>query len=268
MSFRSIFNSCILVFVIVLLCGYNAAFGQDPDSVEKAEAILNKAVATLGGERYINVKTQISRGKFSLIRDGAIISFQNFHDVIVYPDKERTEFKGGKARTVQTNTGDTGWLFDGDTDTVKEQTEQQVGNFKRGLRVSLDNLLRRHWRGSAKLEYVGRRPATLGKRNDVIKLIYDDGTVVEFEFSAEEGIPQKAIFKRTNDEGEEITEEDRYAQFVETTGIKAPYIIDRFTNGTHTSRINYESVEYNKAVIDSIFAKPASAKDAKKGLIL
>lgn len=268
MSFRPIFYSLLSLLFVVFVLGSTTAISQTDDSAEKAEAILNRAVSTLGGDRYLTVRTQISRGKFSLMRDGAIISFQNFHDVIIYPDKERTEFKGGKARTVQTNVGDTGWLFDGDNETVKEQTEQQVANFKRGLRVSLDNLLRRHWRGSAKLEYVGRRPATLGKRNDVIKLTYNNGMAVEFEFSADEGIPQRAIVKRTNAEGEEITEEDRYAQFVETAGIKAPYIIDRFTNGTHTSRINYESVEYNKSVNDSIFLKPASAKDAKKGLLL
>jgi len=30
------------------------------------------------------------------------------------------------------------------------------------------------------------------------------------------------------------------------------------------SRINYESVDFNKRIPDSIFTKPASAKDAKK----
>jgi hypothetical protein len=34
----------------------------------KAEAIIQKAVQFLGGEKYLNVKTQIAKGKFSLIR--------------------------------------------------------------------------------------------------------------------------------------------------------------------------------------------------------
>jgi hypothetical protein len=66
------------------------------DAAEQPEAILNKAVQRLGGERYLKVASQVSRGKFSVIRDGTIVSFQSFIDVIVFPDKERTEFNGGK----------------------------------------------------------------------------------------------------------------------------------------------------------------------------
>jgi len=47
-------------------------------------------------------------------------------------------------------------------------------------------------------------------------------------------------------------------------GIKAPFIIDRFTGSTQTSRINYQSVEYNKTIPDSIFSKPANAKALKE----
>jgi hypothetical protein len=99
-------------------------------------------------------------------------------------------------------------------------------------------------------------------------LIYKDGLEVEFEFAAEDGLPQKGSYKRLNADNEEVKEEDRYAQFIEVDGIKTPFIIDRFTGGTQTSRINYQTVEFNKPVSDSIFAKPASAKDMKKDLKL
>ena len=76
------------------------------------------------------------------------------------------------------------------------------------------------------------------------------------------------IFATIDADGAEVTEEDRYAQFVDVQGVRTPFIIDRFTNKQHSSRINYESVEYNKAVPDAIFAKPASPKEAKKELKL
>jgi len=75
-----------------------------------------------------------------------------------------------------------------------------------------------------------------------------------------------SLYKRNNPDGEEIKEEDRYAQFVEFNGIRSPFIVDRFTNGKHASRINYESIEFNHSFSDSIFAKPSSAKEAKKGV--
>lgn len=236
-------------------------------SPEQPDAILNKAVQRLGGDRYLNVNSQVSRGKFSVLRDGVIVSFQSFIDVIVYPDKERTEFKGSKTKFVQTNVGKTGWTFDSDHELVKEQTEAQIENFHRAIRVSLDTLLRGGWRGKGKLEYAGKRPASLGKRNDVIRLKYDDGLTVDFEF-ADDGTPMKATYKRTNADGEEVTEEDRYAQWVDIRGIQAPYIVDRFTNGKPTSRINYESLEYNVRVPDSIFEKPSNPKELKKDLKL
>lgn len=234
------------------------------DDPAKAAAIVARAVGLLGGNKYLNIRSQVGKGKFSIIRDGSLVSFQSFIDIIIFPDKERTDFKVQGSKTVQVNTGDTGWIFDGDLEVIKTQTEGQVADFKRGIRTSLDGLLRGYWKGDAELTYSGRRPATLGKRNDVVRLTYKDDFSVEFEFS-DDGLPQKSVLKRTNANGEQITEEDRYAQFIDLdSGIKAPFIIDRFTDGKQSSRINFESIEYNKSISDSIFEKPASVKEAKR----
>lgn len=232
-----------------------------------AQSIVSKAVQIMGGDRYLQVKTQIGRGRFSVIRENMVASSQIFMDVIVFPDKERTEFRSGGSKTIQTNSGKTGWIFDSDAESLRDQNVDQVENFRRGVRVSLDNLLRGYWKGEAELSYVGRRPATLGKRNDVIKLTYNDGFVIEFEL-ADDGTPAKAIYKRKAVDDSEVTEEDRYAQFIDVGGIKSPFIIDRFTNGAQNSRINYETIEFNKPVQDAIFSKPSNLKELKKDLKL
>lgn len=254
--------------VVIIVAAFSASVNAQAQSTDQAEAVLQKAVQNLGGEKYLKVTSQVGRGRFSLMKEGVVVSFQSFVDVIVFPDKERTEFKGGGVKSVQTNVGSTGWTFDGDAEVVKNQDQKQIDNFKRGIRTSLDNLLRGQWRNQAKLNYVGKRQATLGKRNDVVKLTYDDGLTVEFEFAADTGLPMKALYGRTTADGEDIKEEDRYAQFVDVGGIRSPFIIDRFTNGTQTSRINYESMEYNRSIPDSIFAKPSNPKDLKKDLKL
>ncbi len=262
---NGIFTLSKTLSLVLCLC-FLAVGGSAQKGDEKAEAVLKKAVAALGGDNYLNIKSQISRGKFSLMRDGKTGSFQSFVDVIVFPDKERTEFKAFGRKTIQTNTGETGWIFDGEAEVINVQSESQVESFKRGMNAGLDNLLRGFWRGKADLSYVGRREATLGKRNDVVKLTYnDDDFTVEFEFSAE-GLPAKAIYKRTNPEGKETTEEDRYAQIVDVQGVKVPFIIDHFSGGVHVSRINYETVEFNKPIPDSVFTKPSTPKEAKKDI--
>jgi len=254
-----------LVFAFFVSCGFLVSVPAQAKPDERAQAIITKAIQIMGGDRYLHVGSQVGRGKYSLFQNNAVVSFQSFIDVIVFPDKERTEFRGGGSKTVQTNTGKTGWVYDGDQELIKVQTEKQVANFTTGLRVSLDNLLRGYWKGDAELTYVGRRPATLGKRNDVVRLTYKDGTAIEFEF-ADDGTPVKSVYKHTGADGTEVTEEDRYAQFIDVDGIKAPFIVDRYTNGSQNSRINYDSVEFNKSIPDSIFAKPSNPKELKKDL--
>ena len=257
-----------MIRILFIFCLFAIpTFAQTAAADARAEAVIQRAVKHLGGDKYLAVKTQIGRGKYSVMRDGQVILFQSFTDVIVYPDKERTEFKGGGVKTVQTNTGGSGWTFDGNNEMIKVQNQDQVQNFKRGLKTSIDYLLRGAWRGEGTLSYAGKRPGTLGRRNDVLKLTFEDGMSVEFEIG-DDGTPVKAMYTRTNAEKEQVKEEDRYAQFVDVGGIKAPFIIDRFTNGKHTSRINYETVEFNRPVPDSIFNKPSSAKELKKDLKL
>jgi len=252
--------------VLLLAFGVIGQTTPKPPQTDKAEAIIRKAVDYLGGDKYLQVKTTVGKGQFTQILDGRASSFQTFLDIIVFPEKERTEFKGGGTHTVQVNTGDTDWIFDDENEIIKVQTEKQVANFKTGMRVSLDNVLRGYWRGQAELSYVGRRAASLGKRNEVIKLTYKDGFTVEFEFSSDDGTPQKAVYKRKSAEGDDIPEEDRYAQFIESAGLRHPNIIDHFTDNVHTSRINYESIDYNRQIPDTAFAKPATPKEAKKAV--
>ena len=256
------------MFVLSLFAGLSAN-AQPPAAKtdEKARDIVAKAVQVMGGERYLQVKTQVGKGRYTVLGDRGVTSTQTFVDVVALPDKERTEFKGGGSRTIQTNSGTSGWIYDSYLDVVKIQTEAQVANFKQGIRTSLDYLLRGYWNGDGELSYAGRRPSTLGKRNDVLKLTFKDGFSVEFEF-ADDGTPQKAVYKHTNAAGEEIKEEDRYGQFIDVDGVKTPFIIDRFTDGHHVSRINYDTIEFNKTVPDSIFAKPSSPKEAKKDIKL
>jgi hypothetical protein len=239
------------------------------DQTEKAEAIVKRAIEKVGGEKYLQVRTIYGKGAFSQFKDGMAVGYSSFIDIIVFPDKERTEFKTGGYKNVQTNDGGGGWIYGEDTRSIVNQTPQQIEDFKRSLRVSLDNILRGAWRAEgAKLSYVGRREASLGHRNEVVKLTYSEDFWVEFEFGATDGLPAKAVYQRKNSEGEVQKEEDRYAQFVDIQGVLAPFIIDHFRDGKQTSRINYQSLEYNKSIPPNAFTKPADLKEAKKELKL
>jgi len=226
---------------------------------EKAEQIIKRAIEAMGGENYLKVQNTIGRGYFTQYKEGVSGLPLTFVDYIVYPDRERTEFKGTGVKVIQTNTGSTGWLYDGQAKTIQEMTSEQVEDFRFAIRTNIDYLLRGYWRKEgAKLSYVGRREAGLAKRNETIRLMYTDGLTVEFEFGARDGLPSKVLYKRKNKEGEETDEEDRFAQFVTVSGVTLPFVIDHFRTGQQTSRINYDSVEINRPIGDALFTRPAT----------
>ena len=108
----------------------------------------------------------------------------------------------------------------------------------------------------------------MGKRNETIKLVFPDEWSIEYEFGARDGLPAKIIYKRERknmDSGdmELMTEEDQLFKFITVDGITAPWVVDHFINGKQTSRINYESVQYNQRFADNLFTKPADVKSIK-----
>lgn len=246
-----------------------ASAAQNGSADEKSQQIINRATEVLGGPTYLNVKTVVGKGFFTSFRDGVTGIPARFLDYIAYPDRERTEFISEGIKTIQTNVGDTGWLYDGGVRKITDQHPEQVEEFKRAFKTSVENLLRGWWRKEGgKVVYVGRREAGLAMRNETIRLTYPDGFWIEYEFGARDGLPAKIIYKRTRknmDTGnvEETSEEDQLLKFIAIDGVNAPWVIDHYINGHQTTRVNYESIQYNQNLPDSLFAKPDDVKKIK-----
>ena len=259
----------ILVLILSLFLAQTPASSPSVSIDEKSQQIIDRAVATLGGQKYLNVQTIIGRGFYSTFKDGLSQIPARFLDYIAYPDRERTEFVGAGIRTIQTNVGDTGWVFDGAVKKISDQTPTQVEDFKLAMKTGLEYLLRGNWKkDGGKVTYVGRREAGVGKRNEAIRLTDPSGFWIEYEFGARDGLPAKIIYKRMRkdpDTGDmvETTEEDQLLKFIEVDGVTAPWVIDHFINGKQVSRINYESVQYNQRFPDNLFAKPDNVKAIK-----
>jgi hypothetical protein len=274
MTYSIVRQFAVTVFLLLLFCiGARAQQSPvtkpSPEDTAKAEAILNRAIEVLGGSAYLNVKTVVGRGFYTSFHDGVSQNPARFVDYISYPDKERTEFIGDGIKVIQTNSGETGWLYDGATKSLNDMKAKQIEDFKRGMRTSVENLLRGWWKKeNATLSYLGRREAGVGRRNETVRLTYPNGFWIEYEFAAKEGLPAKVIYKTTRkkedtDEDEEVTEEDRLAKPIAMGQVTAPWVIDHFISGVQASRVVYESVEYNSVLIDSLFVKPTNIKSLK-----
>jgi len=267
----------IVVLLILTLSLLSAVRAQNQTTAsapenpidEKSQQIIDKAIEVLGGQAYLSLKSVVGKGFFSPFHDGASMPPSRFLDYIVYPDRERTEFSGAGVKSIQTNVGETGWLYDGMVKKITDQEPAQIEDFKRTMKTSLENLLRGWWKKEgAKVRYAGRREAGLAKRNETVRLTYPDGFWIEYEFGARDGVPAKIIYKRSRKnmetgDVEETSEEDQLLKFITVSGVTQPWVIDHFVNGVQTTRINYESVVYNQPLPDSLFAKPADVKQIK-----
>lgn len=260
-------TSILFVLIAAAFCSAQTTNPQPAD--DKAEKIVQRAIQAVGGDRYLSVKTVTGRGFFTDYKDGVSGIPVRFVDYISFPDRERTEFAGGGARIVQTNFAEQGWIFDGAAKTLKDQTAEQLEDFRFAMRAGFETLLHGWWRKQgATLSYVGRREAGLASRNETVSLTYPDGFWIEYEFGASDGLPAKAIYQRKHkkpdsEEFEDVAEEDRPLKPITIDGVVTPLIIDHFRAGIQTSRINYEKVDYNQPLADSLFAKPANIKAIK-----
>lgn len=231
---------------------------------EKAEEIVRRALEAQGGSVFLGVQTIIGRGFFTPYDKGISTVPVAFIDYLVFPDRERTEFRGSRGRSIQTNFPGGGWLYESSTQSLTDMKPEELENFRLAMRTSTDNLLRGWWRKEgARLTYLGRREAGLAKRNEAVRVTYPDGFTVDYEIGAKDHLPAKTFYTRKNAEGEEVAEEDRFASYTNIKGVSVPFIIDHFRRGEQTSRINYNSVEFNTPIADALFAKPANIKAIK-----
>ena len=136
---RKNFSATVLcLFAALAVLGGSA---QDVNDVgAQGVKLIEEAVKARGGERYLSFKTLVAEGQYTPFDKGSSLIPAPFLDMIVYPDKERVEFGKGKKkdRRIQANFGPSGWVYDGDTETLKDQSEAQRRDFVDGIDVDLD----------------------------------------------------------------------------------------------------------------------------------
>ena len=235
---------------------------DQPDSPRAGELIRN-AIQARGGAAYVNIKETISRGEFTPFQKGTSTLPVDFLDYIAYPDKERTEFGKGGRRTVQTNTGDTGWIYEAESKLIKDQTDQQIKDYLQGARYDLDTLLRRGWQeAGAKLVYLGRREAWKDAFSEAVRIEFSDGGNATIHFDPRTHLPMMVEFKVLAEDGRK-NEQVRYYQWLDYNGVKFPKVQDTYRDGKQTSRVYFDTITFNVSIPARLFDKPSNPKDVK-----
>jgi len=238
---------------------------NDPKNVERGGELIKQAIQARGGDRYLSYTSIMSTGMFTPYNKGLSQNPIQFVDWIIYPDKERTEFGKGKKknRRIQVNVGKTGWVYDGDAETLKDQTDKQIEEHLEGLDFDIDRLLRAAVKDSGvEVGYAGREETRPGERADAIAIRFKSDQTAYLLLDRQTHLPMSLSYEKAGDSGL-IKNEIRYAQYVDYGGVKFPNIVDYYRDNVQTARVNIQSVTLNPPAGDDLFAKPASVKAIK-----
>jgi hypothetical protein len=258
-------QACLVVSAVAITALAQRADPNDPKNVERGGELIKLAIQARGGDRYLGYKTIMSTGQFTPFDKGISQFPVQFVDWIVYPDKERTEFGKGKKknRRIQVNVGKTGWVYDGDAETLKDQTDQQIQSHLEGIELDLDRILRVAWKEpGVEVRFAGREETRPGERADVVAIQLKPDLTVFLWLDRQTHLPMSLIYEKSGDQG--LTKNEyRFFQYVDYDGVKFPNIVDFYRDSVQESRVNYQSVKLNVPVGDELFAKPASVKAIK-----
>ena len=160
-----------------------------------------------------------------------------------------------------------GWLFDGMKRRPSTTSRpNRSATSASPMRTSLDNLLRGWWRaegasldlrraarGGSRRAQRGRAPHLPGRLRGRVRVR-----------RAATGCPPKVALQE-EERGGRGGRGGRPLRAVPrpSARVLSPFVIDHYRAGMQSSRVNYEKVEFNKPVPDSLFERPADAKAIK-----
>lgn len=255
----------LILSVLSIVASAQRTDPRDPKNAEIGQDLIKKVVVARGGDRYLGFKTILTTGQFTQFDKGMSQVPIQFTDWIVYPDKERTEFGRGKKknRKIQVNVGKTGWVYDGDAETLKDQTNEQIKAHLEGIEFDPERILRTSWKEpGAEVRFWGREEIRPGERANVIEIKLTSEQLIYFWLDRSTNLPMSMIYEKT-EEGKLVKRELRFNQYIDYDGVKFPNIVDFYRDGLQESRINLQSVKLDAPMGDELFAKPANVKAIK-----
>lgn len=266
---RALWIVLLLVSVIGETVLAQRADPSDPGNRAIGQELLKKVITARGGAAYTGIRTIFSSGQFTPFDKGLSGNPSIFTNYIVYPDRERVEFGKGKKkdRRIQVNTGRIGWVYDGDAQTIKDQTGKQIEDYLEGTDFDLDRILRESQNLSPdetgrKIRFFGREEIRPGERADVVLIELGLEKQIYVWIDRSTSLPISVIYEKSGTAGLS-RQEIRYHQYINYDGVIFPNIVDYYRDGVQESRVNYQSIRLNVPVNDGLFVKPTTIKDVK-----
>lgn len=232
-----------------------AATAQDPNT-QKARDLLQKMIAALGGDAYLNYSTMTQQGRSYSFWQGqpnsAGLQFWRFWR---YPDKDRVELTKQRDVTYIYN-GENGYevTFKG----TAKMDPKDLDNYLRARHYSMEAVTRVWMKDPATLIlYAGTAVADQNMVN-LVTLINKENEAVTIGIDSNTNLPIKKTYEYRDTDGLKSTDDEIFANYRPVQGIQTPLTTSRFHNGMQTGQRFLSVVEYNVPIADSMFEAKAT----------
>ena len=232
-------------------------------NAKQARTALDAMVQALGGQAWLNLKTQMRQGHVAAFfhgkPSGGTTDFWEYH---VWPDKDRIEYT--KHRDVlQFYVGSEGWevTYRG----KKALPQEQVDDFLRRRDHSIETAVKT-WLNDPKtiLVYEGQR---LAERHlaEQVTLISAQNEAVTILMDVQTHLPLRRTFQwRDPVYMDKNLDAEEYDDYHTVGGLPTPFMITRFKNDDMISQRFMDKVTYNQPLGDDFWSVDASERRIKK----
>jgi hypothetical protein len=228
------------------------AISPDQENARKAKALIEKAIAALGGQTYLTIRDREQQGRgYSFHHgrpNGGGAVFWSFSE---FPDKERVELT--KERDIaELYVGNKGYEI-----TYKGPhpiEPKDLDDYLRRRRFSLDTVLRT-WVNDPGVVLLFEGPAVAAQHPAAqVTLINLQNESVTLYFDADTHLPVKKSFSwRDPVDKQKNLEEEVYENYRQVSGVMAPYNLTRYFNGDMASQRFLNAVTINQGLDQAMF---------------
>lgn len=233
------------------------AGGEAAANQQKARALIDQMIATLGGQNYLNVKDSHIEGRTGRFYHGTSEGGSVYQRFWQWPDKERIEYT--KARDIISlflgeNAYET--TFRG-TQALDQQKDQDLHRYMLRRHYALEIVLRQWLNEPGTALFYEGPSLTENHSVERVSIITSKGEAVTLLIDSSTHLPVKKTFiirdpqTRDRDEIDEV-----YDNWKMIDGINTPYNTLVTYNGDLYRQYYFNSVTYNTHLADSLFATP------------
>ena len=235
----------------------NPAAPLASENAAKAKALLDQTIQALGGEAYLRIEDMSQTGRtYSFFHGEATSTGVLFWRFVKFPDKERIEV---------TKQRDVAYVYNGihgyeitykGTAPLDSKT---LADYLRRRDHSLDWVLRRWLKAPGVALFYDGAAIAADKPADQVTVMNAEADSVTLFLDSNTHLPIKKTFVwRDPTDKLRNTEDEVYDAYRETQGTMTPYSVTRFYNGEMSNQRFLNTVTYNNALNESMFATKTS----------